>query len=65
MPMLIAGARNAVVLCYESLATGEDEHIIEIRSRIARTCREGTRTKMSGDMAAESLRVAAEFAAER
>ncbi len=30
MPMLIAGARRAVVLCYESLATGEEEHVIEI-----------------------------------
>ncbi|UFN43301.1 hypothetical protein [Nocardioides okcheonensis] len=31
LPMLVAGARSAIVLCYESLATGEGEHVIEIR----------------------------------
>lgn len=31
LPMLISGARSTVVLCYESLATGDGEYLIEIR----------------------------------
>lgn len=31
MPKLLVGSHDAVVLCYESLSTGSDEYVMEIR----------------------------------
>lgn len=31
MPKLLVGGQHAVVLCYESLATGFDEYVMEVR----------------------------------